>query len=158
MSKWTYVIGTVKVDTFSSSSAEAMFIAQTVVNHLPKITGSERDVEYYFNLIKGPNTSSTFDDFGCHTNLYKNFYEYQSEVLVTFQGSLRDREFEETLKEVTKTVNRLSKRLWVNECSILVYGNGKKYEFSNPNWMLINDSNWTTNWFKEKLKNKIKNS
>ena len=42
MSCWTYVTGVIEVDTCARSDAEAMYLAQTVVNHLPRITGSER--------------------------------------------------------------------------------------------------------------------
>ena len=33
MSRWTYVTGVVEVDTCARSDAEAMYLAQTVVNH-----------------------------------------------------------------------------------------------------------------------------
>lgn len=48
MSRWTYVTGVIEVDTCARSDAEAMYLAQTVVSHLPGITGSERDVEFHF--------------------------------------------------------------------------------------------------------------
>lgn len=44
MSRWTYVTGVIEVDTCARSDAEAMYLAQTVVSHLPCITGSERDM------------------------------------------------------------------------------------------------------------------
>ena len=44
MSCWTYVTGVIEVDTCARSDAEAMYLAQTVVNHLPRITGSERKI------------------------------------------------------------------------------------------------------------------
>ena len=44
MSSWTYVTGVIEVDTFGRSDAEAMYMAQTVVNHLPRIT-VQRDVQ-----------------------------------------------------------------------------------------------------------------
>ena len=40
MSCWTYVTGVIEVDTCARSDAEAMYLAQTVVNHLPRITVS----------------------------------------------------------------------------------------------------------------------
>lgn len=46
MSMWTYVNGTIELDTFGRSDAESMYLAQTVINHLPRITGSEGDVNY----------------------------------------------------------------------------------------------------------------
>lgn len=146
MSKWVQVVGTIVVDTFAESSAEAMFIAQTVVNHLPKITGSERDVEYYLNLIKDYNSSSNCDEFGKFSNLYncQDFHCFKSQtwVLITLQGSLRDREIQETLKETTKMLNRLSTRLWVRDCIISLHGYDKGYVFDNPDWIKNNESSY----------------
>lgn len=36
MSCWTYVTGVIEVDTCARSDAEAMYLAQTVVNHLAR--------------------------------------------------------------------------------------------------------------------------
>lgn len=40
MSVWSYVSDVIEVDTFADSDAEAMFLAQTVIDYLPKIDGS----------------------------------------------------------------------------------------------------------------------
>ena len=53
MSCWTYVTGVIEVDTCARSDAEAMYLAQTVVNHLPRITGSERSVEFHLSQPNG---------------------------------------------------------------------------------------------------------
>lgn len=42
MSRWTYVTGVIEVDTCARSDAEAMYLAQTVVSHLPGITSFDR--------------------------------------------------------------------------------------------------------------------
>ena len=68
MSWWTYVRGIVEVDTFADSDPEAMFMAQTVVNHLPRITGSERDVGVYCVRPNGTNLSSNCDEFDVPSN------------------------------------------------------------------------------------------
>lgn len=151
MSKWVQIIGTIEVNTFASSDAESIFIAQTVVNHLPKITGSENDVEYYLTLKKGHNTSSSWDEFDVPSNLYNNScfhrHEIQTRVLITLRGSLRDRELKETLRETTKTLNRLSSRLWVDNCLVSVRDYNKSYIFNNPDWVLENKA---SNWVEEK--------
>lgn len=63
MSCWTYVTGVIDVDTFARSDAEAMYLAQTVANHLPRITGSEGDAKFYFSRPEGYCTSSNVDEF-----------------------------------------------------------------------------------------------
>ena len=42
MSVWFNVNGVITVDTFARSDAEAMYLVQTVVNHLPKIHGCSK--------------------------------------------------------------------------------------------------------------------
>lgn len=56
MSYWTYVTGVIEVDTCARSDAEAMYLAQTVVNHLPRITGSERNAEFHYVHYAGKNS------------------------------------------------------------------------------------------------------
>lgn len=41
MSSWTYVHGMAEIDVSAGTNAEAIFKAQTIVSHLPRITGSE---------------------------------------------------------------------------------------------------------------------
>lgn len=63
MSCWTYIEGVIEVDTFGRSDAEAMYLAQTVVNHLPRITGSEGSAKFYFSRPDGYCSSSNVDEF-----------------------------------------------------------------------------------------------
>ena len=70
MSCWTYVTGVIEVDTCARSDAEAMYLAQTVVNHLPRITGSERSVEFHLSQPNGYCSSSNVDEFDQPSNLY----------------------------------------------------------------------------------------
>lgn len=125
------------------SSAESMYKAQTVVNHLPRITGSEGGVEYYLNLVNGQNFSSSVDEFDRFSNLYNSRYsrsfETQTCVLIAMDGSLRDREFKQTLFETTKALSRLASRLWIDSCFVSVRGDawsGREYIFNNPRWLL----------------------
>ena len=140
MSQWTYVNGVIKVDTMSRSSAETLYLVQTVVNHLPVISGSERNVQYYINLENGYNTSSNVDEFDKFSNLGngwtgKRLFEWQTNTLITMYGALRDRTFEETLRETTKTLARLSSRLLVDECVVSVRSYRDSFVFNNPEWM-----------------------
>lgn len=139
MSHWTYVKGVVEVNTPANTSAEAMFLAQTVVNHLPKIRGSEGDVSYHLNLRHGANFSSNADEFDNFSNLYNGTYfkcfEGQSCVLITLDGDLRDAEFPDTLRETTKALARLASKLVIMSCIVSVSSYEKSFVFNNPDWL-----------------------
>lgn len=150
MSIWTYVIGAVEVDTLSMSDAEAMYTAQTVVNHLPRIRGSEGDVEFYFSKPNGHDCSSNCDEFGNRSNLgdvnHYGLFTTQQRVLITLSGSLRDAEFHETLRQVTKMLTRLSSRIIITKCVISVSSYNGSFVFDNPQW--LNDmeiTDWAVN-------------
>ena len=140
MSYWTYVMGVIEVDTCARSDAEAMYLAQTVVSHLPRITGSERNAEFYFSRPNEYYSSSTVDEFNRPSNLYDDRYfrmfTTQEKVLITIHGNLRDRTFKETLREATRMLARLSSRLWVRECLVRVRSDmGETFVFDNPKWL-----------------------
>lgn len=153
MSIWSHVHGVIEVDTCGRTSAEAMYFAQTVVDHLPRIDGSEGPVEYYLNLVNGHNCSGNTDENFVRSNLgkitwsgYRSF-EYQSCVLITMQGDLRDCMFSDALKMTTKALNRLSKHLIVRGCSVTVCSFDNQFTFANPDWMLHRDDDdgWPNN-------------
>lgn len=139
MSKWTHVRGVIIVDSFGRSDAESIYIVQTVVNNLPLITGSERNVEYHINLLNRPTSYSETDEFGRNSNLSK-WFETRTNAIISMFGELRDRTFNITTKEVVNTLNRLSKRLIVNDCLISVCDDtGNSYMINNPKWILNTD-------------------
>lgn len=47
MSYWTYVNGTVIVSPMGRTQAEKRYILDTVLSHLPRVTGSEGDMNVY---------------------------------------------------------------------------------------------------------------
>ncbi len=149
MSYWTYVTGVIEVDTCARSDAEAMYLAQTVVNHLPRITGSERNAEFHFSRPDGYCSSSNVDEFDKPSNLYDDrhfrMFTTQEKILITVHGNLRDRTFKATLRETTKMLARLSSRLWVRECLVRVRSDmGETFIFDNPEWVRNRDlTNWT---------------
>jgi len=148
MSKWTYVRGMIKVDTYADSDAAAMFMAQTVVNHLPRITGSESDAQLYCIRPNGHTGSSNVDEFNQSSNLYTDSYfksfETQPAVIIVLDGSLRDRTFNETLQETTAMLTRLSSRLHIEACVVSVADYlGKSFVFNNPRWLIdMPTSDW----------------
>ena len=156
MSSWTYVNGTITVSPMGRTQAEKTYILQTVLDHLPRVTGSERDMDIYVIQKNGYNSSSSCDEFGCCTNNLVDSYgdksrngwlRTQDNYIIVINGSLRDRVFEETLKEFNKWLCRLSKRLMVD--SILVKINEYDKEIiinnDNPYYNMFEDVSWATN-------------
>ena len=47
MSSWTYVRGMVSVDPIGESTTEKEFVVHTVLDHLPPVTGSEKNMCVY---------------------------------------------------------------------------------------------------------------
>lgn len=127
MSWWSYIDGIIRVEPYGRTQAEKRYVLETVLNHLPLVTGSERDMEIHIIQEDGYNESSSCDEYGDHTdNLvgrygYKDrdgWLEIQRTYILAVKGSLRDRHFNETYKEFIKWLCRLSKR--INIDSVLV--------------------------------------
>ena len=68
MSYWTYLTGTVTVRPMGRTQAEKRYILDTVLEHLPLVTGSERDMNVYVIQKNGDSSSSSCDEFGEVTN------------------------------------------------------------------------------------------
>ena len=68
MSSWTYVHGTIVVSPLGRTQHEKRYILETVLDHLPVVTGSERDMEVYVIQKRGYNSSSSSDEFFEGTN------------------------------------------------------------------------------------------
>lgn len=47
MSYWTYINGTITVSPMGRTQPEKRYILETVLNHLPRVTGSEGDMNVY---------------------------------------------------------------------------------------------------------------
>lgn len=128
MSWWSYIHGTIVVSPTGRTQAEKRYVLDTVLDHLPQVTGSEGDMDIYVIQKNGHNSSCSHDEFGQRTNNLIDRYGYknrehgriqmQDEYILVVDGSLRDREFEETFKAFQKWLIRLSKRVSVR--SVLV--------------------------------------
>lgn len=166
MSCWTYVHGTIKVAPMGRTQAEKTYILNTVLEHLPQVTGSEEDMNVYVIQKNGHNHSSSCDEFGEHTNNLVDNYgsrggrrgwlRVQSEYIIVVDGSLRDRMFEQTFKEFINWLCRLSKRVIVKDVMVEVSDYDKSHlirndndiysdMFESPSWSPANQSgepNW----------------
>lgn len=139
MSWWTHIRGVVEVDVRGRTQAEIRYILETVLDHLPRVTGSEGDMNVYISQEAGFSCSSSLDEFGHPTNNLRDMYgnksqrngwlETQSQYMLTIEGDLRDRGFEQTKREFMKWLCRLAKRiridaivmkLWAYDQSIVI--------------------------------------
>lgn len=140
MSMWTYVRGVILADAYAGYTPAALYQAQLVVDHLPRITGSEGPVQFYVTSRRGYNTAMGCDEFGQNSNLGEgrrgDWFRSQSEVLITLCGNLRDRTFGQTLRETTRALTRLASRLDVYTCLVSVVSDcNQKFLFDNPEWI-----------------------
>lgn len=117
MSMWTYVRGLIEIGAPGRTQAEKDYILQTVIDHLPKVTGSEYGMNIYTIRANGHNSWSNHDELD-HLNFD---FKTQSKYFIVLDGSLRDRHYEDTFKELNKFLNRLSKRLPVHSMYVQVY-------------------------------------
>lgn len=78
MSSWTYINGTITVRPMGRTQPEKRYILETVLNHLPRVTGSEGDMNVYIIQKNGYNSSCSRDEFGEITNNLTDWYGNKS--------------------------------------------------------------------------------
>lgn len=134
MSYWTYVNGNIIVNPIGRTQAEKRYILETVLDHLPSVTGSERNMDIYIIQKNGYNSSSSHTEFG-EWGGYKNWKtlstEVQNEYILVVNGTLRDRMFKQTYKEFQKWLCRLAKRVYVEDVIVMVSGLEKSVIIQN---------------------------
>lgn len=182
MSYWTHIQGTIVVSPIGRTQAEMTYILNTVLDHLPNVTGSESDMHISFTQMPGTNNSSSCDEFMMKTDNLRDRYGHRSynhgwmvmqdDYLITVTGDLRDREFEETYREFVNWLCRLAKRVIVEGVLVRIkeyekekvinysdYDNQFAKMFENPSWFKRNeDENPEPNWCEYLLWTKGKNT
>lgn len=142
MSNWTYVQGLIELDVPGRTQAEKNYILQTVIDHLPKVTGSEKSMNLYTIQTAGHDSWQNFDEFYNRVEDFKT----QSRYFLVLDGNLRDRYYEDTFKELNKFLNRLGKRLMVDSVYVRLYNYERSHIFTNKNdcygKMFENDNPW----------------
>lgn len=129
MSMWTYVQGLIELSVPGRTQAEKDYILQTVIDHLPKVTGSEKPMNIYTIQTAGHDSWQNFDEF---YNRVEDF-RTQSRYFLVLDGSLRDRYYKDTFKELNKFLNRLGKRLMVDSVYVRLYNYEHSHIFTNKN-------------------------
>lgn len=149
MSWWSYIHGTIVVSPTGRTQAEKRYVLDTVLDHLPRVSGSEKDMDIYVIQKSGYNSSVSCDEFGEHTDKLLDYrgnknqkigwLRMQDEYILVVDGSLRDREFEETFRAFQKWLIRLAKRLLVQSVFVKIHDNDKS--------TLIQDNKYYWNLF-----------
>ena len=162
MSLWTYIRGAITVSPMGRSQAEKRYILDTVLAHLPKITGSDRNMDVYVIQKNWYDEYDSCDEFGQYSNLGNGYssdihpgYGIQSEYILVVDAKLRDRLFKRTMKEFSNWLCRLSKRVNVNDVLVEVSADDIDHAyilrnennvfgemFEEPSWYDAGESNW----------------
>lgn len=185
MSWWTYINGTVTVRPMGRTQAEKRYVLDTVLEHLPLVTGSEKDMNVYVIQKNGYNSSCSCDEFGRVTNnLIDNYGDKsrsrgwlrtQDEYILVVDGAFRDRMFDQTYREFMKWLCRLAKRIGVEDVLVEVTDYEKstlirntkiqrdKYSWQKSFDQLYEEPSWCNgdgelNWCEYLLYDKAKNS
>lgn len=185
MSFGTYVNGTITVEPMGRTNEEKEYVLKTVLNHLPRVTGSDGDMDVYIIRKNGYNSSCSCDEFGEVTNNlvdgngYKSrargWLRTQDEYILIVNGDLRNREFEQTYREFIKWLVRLCKRTGLKDILVEIKGYGKstviknrsiqrkKYSFKSVFGGLYEEPSWCNdtgevNWAEFMMWSRAKNS
>lgn len=164
MSFWTYIQGTITVRPMGRTQPEKRYILETVLNHLPRVTGSEGDMDVYIIQKNGYNSSCSRDEFGEATNNLidrhgnksrkTGWLRTQDDYILVVNAALRDREFEETYREFMKWFVRLCKRVGCEDVLVEIKGYDKstvikdrniqreKYSYKSVFYGLFEDPSW----------------
>ena len=131
MSSWTYVKGQVVVTPQGTGQAAKRFVLEEVLSHQPKVWGSEGCMSWDILQRPGTDSSRNHDEFGFKSNLSeRGWWEEQSEYRILLDGALRDTCFEDTLRSFSKWMDRLSKRVWVNDMLVRVSGSRRNWNWA----------------------------
>lgn len=153
MSFWTYIDGVITVSPMGRTQPEKRYILDTVLEHLPKVQGSEKNMTVKVIQKPGYNSSCSHDEFWQRSNLGNGRYgtfETQDKYLLMLNGDLRDRKFDETYREFVKWLCRLAKRVNVDSVLVRIVGYGKEcvineYGYENPFQRMNKDPSWCKN-------------
>ena len=167
MSDWCYITGTITVSPIGRTQAQKRYILDTVLAHLPIVSGSEKDMDVYVIQKNGHNNSCSCDEFGERTNNLVDWYgdrtrsrgmlRTQNEYILVVDAALRDREFDETYREFIKWLVRLGKRVIIDNILIQISGYDKstiikdycvqneKYSYQSVFFNLFEGTSWSKN-------------
>lgn len=130
MSYWTYITGSIEVVPMGRTQPEKRYILDTVLEHLPRVTGSEGDMTIHVVQKSGYNGSSSHNEFG--EWIPGKLHHTQDTYILVLEASLRDRTFDETKRELNNWLNRLAKRVGVEDILLKLKAYDREMIISNP--------------------------
>lgn len=122
MSYWTYVRGTITVMPISDT------VLDNVLASLPHVNGSEGGISIY----AAPKSHETLKVHGRKGRI-KSFDELPAEYVLVVEGNLRDTHFDRTLRDFTKWMCRLAKRIEVSHTLVEISDHRRTYIIDNNN-------------------------
>lgn len=137
MSHWTYVSGIVEVRPIGNTQPQKRYILDTVLEHLPVVSGSEDNMKVHVVQQYGHDCSSSCNEFDeplwPRQDADNNgWLETQSCYTLVLEANLRDREFDETKRELNKWLNRLAKRVYVTDILVKLSDRRRTLVLDNP--------------------------
>ena len=130
MSWWTYITGSIRVSVPGRSQPEVQYILDTVLDHLPHVTGSEQDMHVHAIREDGYSSFSSVDEYGMRTDNLIDTYgdrsrngwlRVQDNYIIVLSAHLRDRELRETKEEFMRWLTRLAKRLLIDDVFVRIW-------------------------------------
>ena len=143
MSQWTHITACLSVETFiEEPKKELLKQVKSYLKNAPKITGSEGDADIFVNIVSGHNFWTNFD---CKHCKYKTSLrdiivdgqeyqecdapeghdcsgEYQSRIVISIQGDLRDCIKEKTEEEFKKFIEYIQQNYDIRDYSVNIEG------------------------------------
>lgn len=161
MSRWTYVTGWIKVNVPGRTQDEKDYILKTVLNHLPIVRGSEREMYFHTFRAGGYSTTEFYDEYGQRTNnlddyFYKGYKSQKDGCLRTqdsyyifIEGNFRDTYFNKQYRQLMKWITRLAKRLYIEDIDVLYrddMGHQQRIVFEPNGYDFAEIYVWENNW------------
>ena len=147
MSYWTYVHGTITVMPIGNTRDEKDTVLDNILANLPHVSGSEGGMTVYA-------MSKTREAGKVHDGIkVRKPFDIPTEYIIVVEGSLRDRHFDRTLREFTKWMCRLAKRIEVSHTLVEISDHRRTYIVDNnncaysnmyvePSWLDDSSVNW----------------
>lgn len=133
MSFWTQICGAIDVE----AGIDCIENLEKFISNLPKIKGSEGEVEFYVNKLKGYNYSTSADCNRCKYRETLKYHdksmscespedfkcpkgEYQTRCIVSIVASLRDRMVSQVNDDLLEILNMFNKEFYVRTLIVTI--------------------------------------